>query len=197
MNARIALLVVGFASLGLGAAHAQQAPKTTSSVSVAPGKAVMTQTTTASASIASIDRAKRMVLLKTADGKIFDVAAGPEVKNFSQLKAGDSVHVLYAEAVSLQLKKAGSAKAAASDQALAGSAKPGSKPGALAAREVTSTADVVAVDQAAKMVTLRGRDGHELYLRIKDPAQLANIAKGDHVEATYTEAMAMSVEPAK
>ena len=197
MNARIALLVAGFVSLGLGSAHAQQAPKTTSSVTVAPGKATMTQTTSASATIASIDRVKRTILLKVAEGKIFDVAAGPEVKNFDQLKAGDTVHVVYAEAVSLQLKKAGSAKAASTDQALAGTAKPGAKPGALAARQVTATADVVAVDPAAKMVTLRGRDGHELYLRIKDPAQLANIAKGDHVDATYTEAMAMAVEPAK
>jgi Cu/Ag efflux protein CusF len=31
---------------------------------------------------------------------------------------------------------------------------------------------------------------------VKDPAQLANIRKGDQVEAVYTEAPAISVEPA-
>ncbi|EIM94388.1 hypothetical protein WQE_44743 [Paraburkholderia hospita] len=31
---------------------------------------------------------------------------------------------------------------------------------------------------------------------VEDPAQLANIRKGDQVEAVYAEALAISVEPA-
>ena len=32
---------------------------------------------------------------------------------------------------------------------------------------------------------------------MKDPEQFKRIAKGDRVEATYTEALAVAVEPAK
>ena len=34
-------------------------------------------------------------------------------------------------------------------------------------------------------------------LKVKDPEQLKLIAKGDQIEATFTEAMAISVTPAK
>jgi Cu/Ag efflux protein CusF len=60
---------------------------------------------------------------------------------------------------------------------------------------VTIVADVVAVDTAKQMVTLKGPK-ETVDLRVADPAQLRNIAKGDQVEATFTQAIAVAVEPA-
>jgi hypothetical protein len=77
------------------AAGAQQAPTTSSSVAVTPGKAVATNTTTASAMIVAIDATYRIVTLKTASGKVVEVVAGPEVKNFDQLKVGQKVKAAY------------------------------------------------------------------------------------------------------
>ncbi|WP_408228762.1 MULTISPECIES: hypothetical protein [Paraburkholderia] len=57
-------------------------------------------------------------------------------------------------------------------------------------------ADVVAVNPKHKTVTLRGPKGNTLDLKVEDPAQFANIKKGDQVDAVYTEALAISVEPA-
>jgi hypothetical protein len=46
------------------------------------------------------------------------------------------------------------------------------------------------------MVTLRGTE-YEVDLKIRDPEQLKMIKVGDQVHAVYTEAVALSVEPAK
>jgi Cu/Ag efflux protein CusF len=61
---------------------------------------------------------------------------------------------------------------------------------------MTIVADVVEVHPKNKTVTLKGPKGNTVDLVVEDPAQLANIKKGDQVEAVYTEALAISVEPA-
>jgi len=178
------------------AASAQQAPTTTSSVAVAPGKAVATSTTTASAVIVSIDATYRIVTLKTASGKVVEVVAGPEVKNFDQLKVGQKVKAAYSEALSLELKKGGGKPLTMTEKGGAASAAAGAKPGAAGARQVTILADVVKVDTKTHLVTLKGPGGNSVDLHVEDPEQLKNIKKGDQVEAVYTEAVAVTVEPA-
>jgi hypothetical protein len=54
----------------------------------------------------------------------------------------------------------------------------------------------MAVDPKTQMVTLRG-PRQTVDLKVDDPEQFKRVAKGDRVEATYTEALAVSVEPAK
>ncbi len=63
------------------------------------------------------------------------------------------------------------------------------------AREVTIIADVIAVDSKKQTVTLRG-PSRVVDLKVRDPNQLKLVKVGDQVEATYTEAMAIAVEPA-
>ena len=178
------------------AAHAQQAATTTTTMASAPGRATMTQTTKASAVIVAIDAQTRVVTLKTARGKVFDVDAGPEVQNFDQLKVGQHVNVGYVEALSLELKKGGKGAPSAKEDAAAVRAAKGEKPGGAAGRTVTVLADVVAVDHKTQTVTLKGPRGM-VDLHVPDPGQLKNIKKGDQIEAVYAEAVAVTVEPAK
>ena len=178
------------------AASAQQAPTTSSSVTVTPGKAVATSTTKASAVIVAIDSTYRIVTLKTATGKTVEVVAGPEVKNFDQLRVGQKVKAEYSEALSLELKKGGGGVRGVSEKGGAVKAEAGAKPGAAGARQVTVLADVVKVDTKAHLVTLKGPGGNFVDLHVEDPEQLKNIKKGDQVEAVYTEAVAVTVEPA-
>ena len=177
-------------------AHAQQAPTTSSSVAVSPGKAVATSTTKASAVIVAIDSTYRIVTLKTASGRTVEVVAGPEVKNFDQLKVGQKVKAAYSEALSLELKKGGGGVRGVSEKGGGVQAAPGTKPGAGGARQITVLADVVKVDTKTHLVTLKGPGGNFVDLHVEDPEQLKNIKKGDQVEAVYTEAVAVTVEPA-
>jgi len=148
------------------------------------------------ATITAIDKATRDVTLKGPQGNLVTVTAGPEVKNFDKLKVGDQVDLQYVEALTLELKKGGGLVVQRSEKAGAGTAKPGEKPGAAAGRQVTVVADVVAVDPAKQVVTLKGPK-RTVDLKIPDPEQFKRVAKGDQVEATYTQAVAIAVEPAK
>jgi hypothetical protein len=57
-------------------------------------------------------------------------------------------------------------------------------------------ADVMAVNQIDRSVTLRGPEGHLVDLSVPNPEQLKRIKQGDQVQAVYTEALAVKVDPA-
>ena len=168
----------------------------TAVVGTAPGAAVAAQTVKVTATITAIDKATRDVTLKGPEGNLLTVTAGQEVKNFDKLKVGDKVDLQYVEALTLELKKGGGLIVSRTEKAGAAAAKPGEKPAAGAGRQVTIIADVVAVDAAKQVITLKGPQ-RTVDLRIPDPEQFKRIAKGDQVEAKYTQAVALTVEAAK
>jgi Cu/Ag efflux protein CusF len=164
-------------------------------VGTAPGKAAIAQTVKVSATITAIDKATRDVTLKGPQGNLMTVTAGPDVKNFDKLKVGDQVDLQYVEALTLELKKGGGMVVGRTEKADAVSAKPGAMPAGAVGRQITIVADVVAVDPAKQVVTLKGPK-QTVDLRIADPEQFKRIAKGDQVEAKFTQALAVAVEPA-
>jgi len=163
-------------------------------VEKAPGKVGAAHTVNASATITAIDAKTRNVTLKGPEGKEFVVEAGPEVKNFAQLKVGDQVDLQYVEAIMVELKKGGGAPVARTEQGGVATAKPGAKPGAMAGRRVTVVGDVIDVDAKNQLVTVKGPQ-RTVEFEVADPDQFKMIAKGDQIEVTYSEAMAVSVKP--
>lgn len=161
----------------------------------APGKAVAANTVEITASVEAVNKATREVTIKGPRGHVETVIAGPEVKNFDQIKVGDKVALRYVEALSLELKKGGTAPVARTDSAMGATAKPGEKPAAAVGHQIHVTANVVAVDAATQTVSLKGPK-QTVDLHVADPEQFKLVKVGDQVEATYTEAVALSVEPA-
>jgi hypothetical protein len=160
-----------------------------------PGKGTITNMAKITASVEAIDSAARTVTLKGPRGKVVTLAVGPQVKNFDQVKVGDLVVVRYAEALTLELKKDGKELRQRSEREGSGTAQPGERPAAAAGRQITVIADVTAVDRKKQVVTLRGPK-QTVELKLRDPKQIKLVKVGDQVEATYQEAMAVSVEPA-
>jgi hypothetical protein len=160
----------------------------------APGKAGVARTLSLAATVVAVDKATRDVTLKGPQGNEVTLTAGPQVKNFDAIKAGDQVNVQYVEALTLELKKGGGMAVARSEKEGAVKAKPGETPGGAVGRQVTIVADVVAVDPATQVVTLRGPK-RTVEMVVADPEQFKRIAKGDQVEATYTQALAMALDP--
>lgn len=188
-------LLAALALAALPAASQQPGVQAAAAVASAPGKGVMGAVVTATASVTAIDKATRAVTLKGPQGNTFRVVAGPEVRNFDQIKVGDELVVTHAEALSLELKKGGTAIRERVESSDAARAQAGDKPGAAAVRTVTVTADVMAVNARAQTVTLRGPE-HTVDLRIPDKKQFEMIKVGDQILAKYTEAVAISMEPA-
>ena len=168
----------------------------TAVVGKGPGMAGAAQTVKVTATITAIDAKTRDITLKGPQGNEVTVTAGPEVKNFAQMKVGDQVNIEYLEALTLELKKGGGIIVQRTVKEGMAGAKPGEQPAGGAGRQVTIVADVVDVDAAKQTVTLRGPK-RTVELKIPDPEQFKRVAKGDQVEATYTQAIAVVVEPAK
>lgn len=194
MNKFTAFVAAVLAGASLGVFAQAPAAQGGTMTATAPGKGVVANVVEITATVQAVNKADRTVTIKGPKGNVDTVAVGPEVKNFDQIKVGDQVVLRYVEALSLELKKGGKAPVERTDSMMSGTAKPGEKPAAGVGRQVQVTADVVAVDAATQTVTLKGPT-RTVNLHVGDPAQFQLVKVGDQVEATYTEAVALSVEP--
>jgi len=180
------------------AAMAQKPAATGDAVLISePGKAALMQTVQVSAEVIGIEKATRTLTLKGPKGEVVHLVASDEVKNFDQIKLGDRVLARYAEALTLELKKPGTAASdAVTVREDAARAKPGERPAVAGARQVSALVKVVAVDPKASTIRVKGPKGNETTLNVQNPDQFKVVKKGDLIEVTYTEAIALSVEPA-
>lgn len=190
-------LVLGAALAGVTCvpAFAQPTVKSGAMVASAPGTGTITEAVSISASVESIDKATRQVTLKGPKGNLQTVTAGPDVRNFDQIKVGDMVVVRYVESLTLTLKKDGKELRSRTDAADTARSKPGERPAGIGARQVEVTADVIAVDAKTQTLTLRGPK-QTVDLRVPDRAQFKLVKAGDQIQATYIEALAVSFDAA-
>ena len=193
---RIFLLVLLLAALP---AAAQRKPDMKGGEVVAsePGSAAMVRAAEISAQVVSLDKKTRTLSLKGPKGKVVDVVASDEVKNFDQIKVGDFLVVRFMQSLALDLQKTKSGASGLSVNETAVKAQPGQRPAAGGAREISAIAKVTAVDEKAKTISLQGPRGNVVTLDVKNPNQFKVVKQGDEVLVTYTEAVAVSIEPAQ
>ena len=161
-----------------------------------PGKAALVSAVEMSAEVVAIDPETRTVSLKGSEGETLEVVAGDEVQNFDQIEVGDRVVARYVEALTLALEKTDADPSEVTVTDGAARAAPGERPGVAGATEVTAIAEVVALDPEASTISLKGPQGKVTTLPVRNPVQFEVVKVGDQVRVTYTEAVALSVEPA-
>jgi hypothetical protein len=157
---------------------------------VREAEAVMTAT------VVAIDLQKRIVTLKGDDGEVRDIKVGEEAVNLPQVKVGDLVTVKFYESIAVEVIKPGTVAGAGERSAIV-RAKPGEMPGGMAARQVSVTATIMAIDKQKSTITLKGPEGKVATAKVQDPANLEKVKVGDELMITYTEALAISVEHVK
>jgi Cu/Ag efflux protein CusF len=195
MNRKTIITLAVSALLLPGIANAQQQPSATAGAVVAndPGRGVAAAAEVeVIANITAVDAAKRTVTLKGPSGNTMNYVAGPEVKNFDQIKAGDQVVLRLGEAISFELAKTTSPVRERVEREGMGRAKPGERPAGSFVREVQVVADVVAVDKAKQTVTLRGPQ-RTVTLKVQDPKKLEAVKVGDQVDVSYVESASIVV----
>ena len=175
------------------AADAQTSDKPTVK---APGKpaVVVVESVTFRAKVAAVDKDKRLITLTGPKGNSATVKAGPEVKNFDDIKSGDTLTVRYLDSIALVVRKSGEPPAATEMTAVEVAPK-GQKPAGMMVSTVEVTGTVGAVDLSKRTVTLKGPEGKTRTLKV-DPSvkRLAEVKKGDQVVARHTEALALSID---
>ena len=148
---------------------------------------------TATATVESVDPAKRTVTLKNAEGDTRTVRLGKNVINFDQIKTGDKVKATLAEQVAVGITKGGAPPSAAAGQVVALAAK-GEKPGMIIADTEQVTGKIDAVDAAKGTVTLSLPEGQPVTLKVSKKVKLDDLKAGDDVTAQVTQAFAIIVE---
>ena len=149
----------------------------------------------ARATVTAVDAGKREVSLKEPDGTELQIIVTDAVRNFDQIKPGDEVVVRYTEAVAWQVKPASKGTPGVSTDSTTTVATPGEKPAADVKDSITLTATITAIDIAKGTATITGPGGESTTVKARDPANLKKVKVGDLVDITYSEAVAISVQP--
>ena len=151
-----------------------------------------TQTVTLSGTVETIDLQKRVVNIKTPDGKFETVDVPPGAKRFDELKVGDKVSITYNNTVSARLKPPGEPPVnTATGTSTAGQ---GERPGGTAAMDRTMTVTVSAIDKGASSITFTGPNGWKYSRRVADPSILDQIKPGDLVDISWLTDVEVAVQ---
>lgn len=185
--AMVAALLAG------GAAQAQPSATPPSVVRNAEG---MVAASSVSAVVTAVDAKNRIVTLKGEQGAEYSVLADNAVKNFAQIKVGDTLTVKLIRAVALDFKKGDGIRMQTTFDT-ADTAKQGAKPGAAALTRVSTLSNIWAVNPAQGSVLVRGPYGHFTEVFLEDPGMLSGVKVGDQMQLTYTQAVAIDMTAAK
>jgi hypothetical protein len=158
-------------------------------------KAIPGESTSVSATVVAIEQSSRTLTLKNEDGTYEEMQVPTEVTRFSALKVGDKITAHYYDNLVVRLKKPGEAAMDVDTAALTPTS--GKRPGATAATQRTVTVTVTAIDPKVPSITVKGPNGWLYSRKVVDKKALAQVKVGDQLDVTWTEALLISVEPAK
>jgi hypothetical protein len=146
--------------------------------------------------VSQIDRKTRALTLQDAQGNSTRIVAGPEVRNFDQISAGDRVEVDYLVAVAFEDRKPTAEEIAAAGKNLDVSARArmGEMPAAGAAVANVKIATITAINKDTQTVSLTGLSSNgSVDVKAKYAENLSYIKVGDTVVVTSLEALATKV----
>jgi hypothetical protein len=190
---RLAALVA-LPLLGLGACASTPQP-----AAPAPAPVVVSTAKEAVGVVERVNTRTREVTVRTpGEGRIV-VVAGPEVRNFSQIRRGNNVRLRYEEAVAVRMAPRGT-QMPAETAVGAARAEAGAQPGAAVVRTTRARVTINAVDTAANTVTFTGPNRVRRTVAVRSPemqAFIRTLRPGNQVDVAIAEATALSVEPAE
>jgi Cu/Ag efflux protein CusF len=145
--------------------------------------------------IDAIDYANRLVTLRDSSGVSQTIECGPGVERFNALKVGDKVTFRYYESVVYAIRKPGATDKPAENFGVVRT--PGAAPGGTISKQMNAVVTINAIDLKVPSVTVTSADGRKMSFKLENPKNAEGVKPGDKVEITYTQALAVSVEPAK
>jgi hypothetical protein len=157
-------------------------------------KTVEGKTEFVTVTVEAIDRTTRQLTVKKADGSHEVFYVPDAIKRFDMVKVGDKVTAKYYENMVLQVKAAGEKDI---DKTSGGIVRSEDKPSGTASHQRVITATITAIDPNVPSITFSGPQGWQYSSRVKDKNALAKVKVGDKVDITWTEALVLSLDPAK
>jgi len=143
--------------------------------------------------VTKVDSKTRTVTLKDKDGTVTNFVAGPEIKNFPQIKVGDRLTVTHELAVVIELLKVNNQGIRSEVQTTSQTSAPlGSKPASVISNTTTIIATVIGIDRQKMTISVKGPKGKPDIYRIKNATLLKDIAVNDEVKIVLYDTMATS-----
>jgi Cu/Ag efflux protein CusF len=185
----------------LGAALAVMSPAIrpvyaqTTTVQKAPGE--ISRLVEVQATVVAVNLKDRLVTLKGPQREL-TVQVDPRIKNLAKVKPGDKVGVAYYEALAISIAEPGTVEAGIERSQAAGKADLGVGIVGAAGRQVTLTCKILVVNRGDNSVTFKGPEGRTRWVKVKNPKlqpYLKKLKYGDHIQISYTEALAVSLKP--
>ena len=162
----------------------------------APQPASVVETIEAMATVQSLDLLTRQVGLKTEDGRMLTIVAGPEVRNLAQIDLGDKVKAVYIQGVAARLAAPGQAASGTEVTTAIVRAAEGDKPAVIVGESVRTVVTIVSFDAKSTLVTFAAPDGLVRSVVVRKPEMqefARGLKPGDEVEVTFTEAIAVGI----
>ena len=166
----------------------------TREVAVTPGEAggVVEETVTETVTVRAIDTTARTIALQLPDGTTAHFTAGPELRNFDQLKVGDRIRATAVSRLSVFVDREGPA-GPASAEVLARSPK-GAKPGGLVAQTYEVVGTVKSIDTGTRRAVLEFSDGTTKTVPVRKDVDLSRYKPGDNVVIQVTQQLTVVTE---
>lgn len=154
----------------------------------------------ASATVTKVDVLNRLLSIRTDDGRETTVKVGPEVQNLVMVNPGDRIVLRYREAIGARISTTPASGQQVTVDIDAERARLGQRPAATASQTTNVPVTINSVNTATNTVTFHGSDGLVRSLTVQTPQGqefIKQLKAGDSVVVSFTEAVALSVEPAK
>lgn len=160
-----------------------------------PRSAEMTTSVVERATVQAVDMETRQVLLRDANGEVFEVVAGPDVRNLAQLAPGDVVRFEISESVAVEMATP-DAPGEPVGAIAATRAPEGERPGAAVGLVTDQIVSMISYDPISNRAAFRRADGSRGVVTV--PPELrgfaADLAPGDRVRVTIVDALAITIE---
>jgi hypothetical protein len=148
----------------------------------------------ATATVESVDQAKRTVTLKGPEGNVVTIKVPDEAQNLDQVAAGDKVRVRYLESTAIFVSGEAGDPAATQVDAVQLAPK-GGTPGGIAATVTEVSAKVEALDYDQRWVKLRGPEGNVVKIDVPESVKrFREVKVGDLVVVRHTEAIGLMLQ---
>jgi hypothetical protein len=149
--------------------------------------------------IKSIDPATRHVVVTNSAGENTSMKVPPEVHNFGQLKAGDTINATYTMEAEFVLSPPNTKLPPDTDTVIAARAAKGDLPAGAVASHIVVTGAVLAVDKDKHTLKIVSPQGGEVHLvNVTSPEGMKAMQKvkvGDTITAYLTESLLLAANP--
>lgn len=139
-----------------------------------------------------IDRAGRMITIRSAGVVQAPIYAGPDLPIFDQLARGDVVRIRFYDAYIVEVTPG--ARLAPLENTTTDAQKQVTRPDASVLQQTRLVVTIDAIDAATGMVTYHGFDNRRVLRAVQRRQLLEGVRVGDVVTITFTRAQAVTIE---